>query len=75
MNKYDIILNDEALEMIANQAAGRVEEAKEWRVITAATPFVEHFITHVIFVREEVITKRPQAVRSFLQAGSTPSPS
>jgi len=43
------------------------EEAKEWRVITTATPFVDHFITHVIFVREEVIEKRPQAVRGFLQ--------
>ncbi len=44
-----------------------LEEAKEWRVITAATPFVEHFITHVFFVRDEVIEKRPQAVRAFLQ--------
>jgi len=44
-----------------------LEEAKEWRVITTATPFVDHFITHVIFVREEVIEKRPQAVRGFLQ--------
>jgi NitT/TauT family transport system substrate-binding protein len=44
-----------------------LEEAKEWRVITTATPFVDHFITHVIFVREEVIEKRSQAVRAFLQ--------
>ena len=44
-----------------------LEEAKEWRVITPATPFVEHFITHVIFVREDVIVKRPQALRAFLQ--------
>jgi len=44
-----------------------LEEAKEWRVITTATPFVNHFITHVIFVREEVIEKRSQAVRAFLQ--------
>ena len=44
-----------------------LEEAKEWRVITAATPFVDHFITHVFFVRDEVIEKRPQAVRAFLQ--------
>ena len=36
-------------------------------MITTATPFVDHFITHVIFVREEVIEKRPQAVRGFLQ--------
>ena len=26
-----------------------LEEAKEWRVITDATPFVDQFITHVIF--------------------------
>jgi ABC-type nitrate/sulfonate/bicarbonate transport system substrate-binding protein len=45
-----------------------LEEAKEWRVITTATPFVDHFITHVIFAREELIEKRPQAVRAFLQA-------
>ena len=44
-----------------------LEEAKEWRVITTATPFVENFITHVFFVRESVIKERPQAVRAFLQ--------
>ena len=44
-----------------------LEEAKEWRVITTATPFVDHFITHVIFAREELIEKRPQAIRAFLQ--------
>jgi NitT/TauT family transport system substrate-binding protein len=44
-----------------------LEEAKEWRVITTATPFVDHFITHVLFVREDVIAKRPEAVRSFLK--------
>jgi len=44
-----------------------LEEAKEWRVITSATPFVDHFITHVFFVRDEVIAKRPQAVRAFLR--------
>jgi NitT/TauT family transport system substrate-binding protein len=44
-----------------------LEEGKEWRVITSATPFVEHFITHVFFVREDVIAKRPQAVKAFLQ--------
>src|SRR5262249_53167946 len=44
-----------------------LEEAKEWRVITTATPFVDHFITHVFFAREELIEKRPQAIRAFLQ--------
>ena len=44
-----------------------LEEAKEWRVITGAAPFVDHFITHVFFVREDVIAKRPQAVKAFLQ--------
>jgi NitT/TauT family transport system substrate-binding protein len=44
-----------------------LEEAKEWRVITSATPFVDDFITHVFFVREDVIAKRPQAVKAFLQ--------
>jgi NitT/TauT family transport system substrate-binding protein len=44
-----------------------LEEAKEWRVITSATPFVDHFITHVFFVREDVIANRPQAVKGFLQ--------
>ena len=36
-------------------------------MITSATPFVEDFITHVFFVREDVIAKRPQAVKAFLQ--------
>jgi len=44
-----------------------LEERKEWRVITTATPFVEHFITHVFFVRDDVIQKRPQAVAAFLK--------
>jgi NitT/TauT family transport system substrate-binding protein len=44
-----------------------LEEAKEWRVLSTATPFVDHFITHVIFAREETIAKRPQAVQSFLK--------
>ena len=44
-----------------------LEEAQEWRVITTATPFVDSFITHVFFVRDDVIAKRPQAVRAFLQ--------
>jgi NitT/TauT family transport system substrate-binding protein len=44
-----------------------LEENKEWRVVTGAAPFVEHFITHVFFVRNEVIEKRPEAVRAFLK--------
>jgi NitT/TauT family transport system substrate-binding protein len=44
-----------------------LEEAGEWRVITAATPFVDHFITHVIFARDELIASRPHAVRAFLR--------
>jgi len=45
----------------------KLEEAKEWRVITAATPFVDHFITHVLFARNELIEKQPDTVRAFLQ--------
>ncbi len=45
-----------------------LEDAKEWRVITTATPFVDHFITHVIFARNEVIEKRPEKVSAFLSA-------
>ena len=45
----------------------KLEEAKEWRVITTATPFVDHFITHVIFARDELIEKQPDTVRAFLQ--------
>jgi NitT/TauT family transport system substrate-binding protein len=44
-----------------------LEEVKEWRVITSAAPFVDHFITHVFFVRDDVIAKRPQVVKAFLQ--------
>src|ERR1700722_17061929 len=44
-----------------------LEEAKEWRVITAATPFVDHFITHVIFATNDVINSKPDQVRAFLQ--------
>jgi len=45
----------------------KLEESKEWRVITSATPFVDHFITHVIFARNDVIAKNPDAVRAFLK--------
>jgi len=45
----------------------KLEEAKEWRVVTTATPFVDHFITHVIFARNELIQKQPDRVRAFLQ--------
>src|SRR5262249_26406129 len=44
-----------------------LEEAGEWRGVTAATPFVDHFITHVIFARDELSAARPQAVRAFLR--------
>jgi NitT/TauT family transport system substrate-binding protein len=44
-----------------------LEEAKEWRVITTATPFVDHFITHVLFARDELIQKQPDTVSAFLQ--------
>lgn len=45
----------------------KLEEVKEWRVITTAVPFVDHFITHVIFARDELIQKQPDTVRAFLQ--------
>ncbi len=43
-----------------------LEEAKEWRVITSATPFVDHFITHVIFATNDQIEKHPDQVKAFL---------
>ena len=53
---------------ITSQEIGiSLEEAREWRVITSAAPFVDHFITHVFFVRDDVIAKRPQVVKAFLQ--------
>lgn len=51
----------------ALEAGISLEEAKEWRVITTATPFVDHFITHVFFARNELIEKHPEQVRAFLQ--------
>ncbi len=51
----------------ALEAGYALEEQKEWRVITGAAPFVDHFITHVFFVREETIAKRPEVVRAFLR--------
>jgi NitT/TauT family transport system substrate-binding protein len=51
----------------ALEAGYMLEEAKEWRVVTAATPFVDHFITHVIFARDELIEQHPDTVRAFLQ--------
>jgi ABC-type nitrate/sulfonate/bicarbonate transport system substrate-binding protein len=44
-----------------------LEEAKEWRVITTATPFVDDFITHVIFATNKAIAERPEVVRAFLK--------
>lgn len=51
----------------ALESGYKLEESKEWRVITSATPFVDHFITHVHFARNEVIAKNPDAVRAFLK--------
>jgi ABC-type nitrate/sulfonate/bicarbonate transport system substrate-binding protein len=51
----------------ALESGYELEENKEWRVITKATPFVEDFITHVFFVRNEAIEKRPNVVRAFLK--------
>ena len=51
----------------ALEAGYALEEQKEWRVITGAAPFVDHFITHVFFVRQETIAKRPEVVRAFLR--------
>lgn len=44
-----------------------LEENKEWRVITTAAPFVDHFITHVFFARNALIAKEPDKVRAFLK--------
>jgi NitT/TauT family transport system substrate-binding protein len=43
-----------------------LEEAKEWRVITGATPFVDQFITHVLFATNDLIAKHPDQVKAFL---------
>jgi NitT/TauT family transport system substrate-binding protein len=43
-----------------------LEAGKEWRVITTAKPFVDRFITHVLFARDELIEKHPETVRAFL---------
>jgi ABC-type nitrate/sulfonate/bicarbonate transport system substrate-binding protein len=45
----------------------KLEQAKEWRIVTTATPFVGHFITHVLFARDELIAKHPDQVRAFLK--------
>ena len=51
----------------ALESGYELEENKEWRVITSAVPYVDHFITHVFFAREDLIAKRPDAVRAFLK--------
>jgi NitT/TauT family transport system substrate-binding protein len=51
----------------ALESGYELEENKEWRVITSAAPYVDHFITHVFFAREDLIAKRPDAVRAFLK--------
>ena len=51
----------------ALESGYELEENKEWRVITSAAPYVDHFITHVFFAREDLIAKRPEAVRAFLK--------
>jgi ABC-type nitrate/sulfonate/bicarbonate transport system substrate-binding protein len=52
----------------ALESGYNLEEQKEWRVITSAAPFVDDFITHVFFARNELIEKRPEVVRAFLSA-------
>ena len=57
------------------EAGYKLEEAKEWRVITPATPFVGHFITHVILARDELIENIPMWYAPSSRAGSRRSPS
>jgi|SRR5579883_793877 len=51
----------------ALESGYKLEEEKEWRVITTAAPFVDHFITHVLFARNDLIDKHPDTVRAFLE--------
>jgi ABC-type nitrate/sulfonate/bicarbonate transport system substrate-binding protein len=51
----------------ALEAGYALEEKKEWKVVTTATPFVDHFITHVIFARNSLIKEHPERVQAFLQ--------
>src|SRR5262245_51161399 len=51
----------------AIESGFELEANQEWRLITSATPFVEDFITHVFFAREDLIAKRPNVVRAYLK--------
>lgn len=53
--------------MMALEVGYAFEEKKEMRVLTSTAGFVEHFLTHVIFARNELIEKKPEAARAFLK--------
>ena len=53
--------------MLAIEAAYPFEDVKEMRVLGTTAGFIDAFITHVIFARNDLIAKKPQLVRAFLQ--------
>jgi ABC-type nitrate/sulfonate/bicarbonate transport system substrate-binding protein len=53
--------------VIALELGYAQEAVKQWRVLAPLAPFAPHFHTHVISAGDELITKRPELVDSFLR--------
>ena len=58
---------DRRLYRRAREPATRSRSRRNGASSPAPTPFVDDFITHVFFARDELIQKRPEVVRAFLQ--------
>src|SRR6266567_5997524 len=54
--------------VIALELGYALEQAKEWRVVSPLAPFAPDFHTHVIYARDDVIAKKPDAVERFLRS-------
>ena len=54
--------------VLSTEAGFGLEERHEGRMLTAMDRYAPHFITHVVFARQELIDKNPHLVERFLKA-------
>jgi NitT/TauT family transport system substrate-binding protein len=53
--------------VLSTEAGFGLEERHEGRMLIAMDHYAPHFITHVVFARQEMIEKQPQTVARFLE--------
>ena len=54
--------------MIAPEQGFMLEKQREARIVLNASDYVQHFLTHIIFARDQLIAEKPEVVERFLKA-------